>query len=75
MHLVRKAPRSGSTVFSGYTFTAVSKSPSGRISETSYGILHDGYEYTLTFLVPPKHKDEYVFQFDDIARTFEIADS
>ena len=58
----------------GYTSTSVSESPSGRISETSYGILHDGYEYTLVISVPLKHMHEYDFQFDDIARTFEITD-
>jgi hypothetical protein len=56
----------------GYTYTAVSQTTSGPLSETSYGILHEGYEYTLVIAVPPKHEDEYAHLFDDIARTFEI---
>lgn len=67
----------------GYTFTIVSGpyefgtaagAPAGvgLLSETYYGILHEGYEYALVFSVPLKHKDEHGFLFDDIARTFEI---
>jgi hypothetical protein len=58
----------------GYTFTTVSETPSGRWSETSYEILHEGYAYALIISVPLKHRDEYGSLFDDIARTFEITD-
>jgi hypothetical protein len=58
----------------GYTFTTVSETPSGRWSETSYEILHEGYAYALVISVPLKHRDEYGSLFDDIARTFEISD-
>lgn len=58
----------------GYTFTTVSETPSGLNSETSYEILHEGYVYALIIDVPLKHRDEYGSLFDDIARTFEIAD-
>jgi hypothetical protein len=58
----------------GYTYTAVSETPSGRWSETSYEILHEGYVYALVISVPVKHRDEYGSLFGDIARTFEITD-
>lgn len=58
----------------GYTYTAVSETPSGLNSETSYEILHDGYVYALVIDVPLKHRDEFGSLFDDIARTFEITD-
>ena len=60
-----------------YTLTSVAiRSPSGRRrSETLYGILHGGYEYRLDFIVPLEQKDEYDFLFDDIAKSFEVAES
>jgi hypothetical protein len=59
-----------------YTLTSVAnRSPSGRRSETLYGILHKGYEYRLDFIVPLEQKDEYDFLFDDIAKSFEVVES
>jgi hypothetical protein len=59
-----------------YTLTSVAiRSPSGRRSETLYGILHGGYEYRLDFIVPLEQKDEYDFLFDDIAKSFEVVES
>ena len=59
-----------------YTLTSVAiRSPSGRRSETLYGILHRGYEYRLVFIVPLEQKDEYDFLFDDIAKSFEVVES
>ena len=57
-----------------YTFTSLDKLPSGRRqSESVYGILHEGYEYRLVFLVRLAHKDETDFLYEDIARTLDIA--
>jgi hypothetical protein len=59
-----------------YTLTSVAtRSPSGRRSETLYGILHKGYEYRLVFIVPLEQKDEYDFLFDDIAKSFDVVES
>lgn len=58
----------------GYTFTSVHKDASGRRSETLYGMLHDGYEYRLVFVVPLKYKDDHDWLFDDIAKSFDIID-
>lgn len=59
-----------------YTLTSVAlRSPSGRRSETLYGILHRGYEYRLVFIVPLEQKNEYDFLFDDIAKSFEVVES
>ena len=58
-----------------YSLTSVAtRSPSGRRSETLYGILHGGHEYRLVFLVPLEQKDEYDFLFDDIAKSFEVVE-
>jgi hypothetical protein len=59
-----------------YTVTSVAiRSPSGRRSETLYGILHGGYEYRLDFIVPLEQKDEFDFLFDDIAKSFEVVET
>jgi hypothetical protein len=56
-----------------YSYTSVDKLPSGRRqSGTLYGILHEGYEYRLVFLVHLEHKDETDFLYEDIARTLDI---
>jgi hypothetical protein len=58
-----------------YTFASVAiRSPSGRRSETLYGVLHGGHEYRLVFLVPLEQKDEYDSLFDDIAKSFEVVE-
>ena len=59
----------------GYTFTSVHKDkPMGRRSETVYGILHDGYEYRLVFVVPLQQKDDHDWLFDEIVKGFETID-
>jgi hypothetical protein len=58
----------------GYTFTTVGKDDSGRHSETVFGALRRGYEYRLVFIVDLEQLDEYEFLFDDIAKTFDVAD-
>jgi hypothetical protein len=58
----------------GYTYTSVHKDAPGRRSETLYGILHDGYEYRLVFVVPLKYKGDHDWLFDDIVKSFDIID-
>jgi hypothetical protein len=56
-----------------YCYTSVDKLPSGgRQSGTLCGILHEGYEYRLVFLVRLERKDEADFLCGDIAGTLDI---